>query len=314
MRNFTLKTALLPVASLLLFNAILLTAQAQTRGTLQARTLPPLANPDDPSTPAKALFGRKLKPAKMRPQSYGFYSRGCVAGARAIEHDGGAWQVMRPSRNRTWGHPQLIRVVKRIARIGRETGQWPGLLIGDMSQPRGGPMLTGHASHQIGLDADIWFTPMPGHKQSRREREFKSAVNMVRPDKRDIDTRVWTNGHLQIVRIAAQQPEVQRILVNAAIKKALCRYRGKDRAWLSKVRPYWGHNYHFHLRIFCPKGNPACRRQASVPAGDGCGKALAWWFTDRVLNPPPRKTPPRKRPPVTMAQLPNACATVLHAP
>jgi murein endopeptidase len=33
-----------------------------------------------------------------------------------------------------------------------------GLLIGDMSQPRDGPMLYGHSSHQIGLDVDI--TPM----------------------------------------------------------------------------------------------------------------------------------------------------------
>jgi penicillin-insensitive murein endopeptidase len=286
---------------------------AQTPGTMNVRNLPPLANPDDPATPAKALFGRKLTPAKMRPQAIGFYSRGCIAGAVAVEHDGPAWQVMRPSRNRNWGHPELVKVVKRIARLGQQQGHWPGLLVGDMSQPRGGPMLTGHASHQIGLDADIWFTPMPDHKQSRREREFKSAVNIVRRDKRDIDTSVWTQGHLNIVRIAAKQPEVQRILVNAAIKKALCRYRGADRAWLSNVRPYWGHNYHFHLRIYCPKGSPNCRRQASVPGGDGCGKALAWWFTDRVLNPPPPKKPPKKRPPVTMAQMPGACMAVLNA-
>ncbi len=289
-------------------------ANAQTPGTLKTRLLPALADPGHPDTPAKQLFGRKRAGAKMRPQAIGFYSRGCLAGGQRVEMDGKAWQVMRPSRNRNWGHPELVKVVKRIAIKARREGQWPGLLIGDLSQPRGGPMLTGHASHQIGLDADIWFTPMPSHKQSRKEREFRSATNMVRRDRRDIDRRVWTNGHVHLVRIAAQQPEVQRILVNAAIKKALCRYRGKDRSWLSKVRPYWGHNYHFHLRIFCPNGSPQCRRQASVPKGDGCGRTLAWWFTDRVLNPPPRKKPRRKRKPITMAGLPGMCQAVLQAP
>lgn len=291
----------------------LMGAQAQTRGTLRAAALPPLKNPDDPNTPAKQLFGRKLTPAKLPAQSFGFYSRGCVAGAEGLPLDGDAWQVMRPSRNRMFGHPQLIEVVKRIARTGRREGVWPGLLVGDLSQARGGPMLTGHASHQIGLDADIWFTPMPSHRQSRKEREFKSAINMVSRDRRDIDPGVWTDGHMHIVRITAQQPEVQRIIVNAAIKKALCRYSGSDRSWLSKVRPYWGHNYHFHIRIFCPPGSPTCRRQASVPAGDGCGQALAWWFSDRVLNPPPPKKKPKPRPQITMAGLPGACRAVLHA-
>lgn len=288
-------------------------AIAQTPGTMGAAALPPLKNPGHPSTPAKQLFGRKLTPAKMPPQSVGFYSRGCLAGGESIGLDGDAWQAMRPSRNRMFGHPELVKVVKRIARKGRSQGVWPGLLVGDMSQARGGPMLTGHASHQIGLDADVWFTPMPSHKQSRKEREFKSAVNMVRPDRRDIDPAVWTNGHLQIVRIAARQPEVQRILVNAAIKKALCRYRGADRAWLAKVRPYWGHNYHFHVRIHCPAGSANCRRQQPVGGGEGCGKELAWWFTDRILNPPPPKTKPRPRPPITMAGLPATCRTVLGA-
>ncbi len=288
-------------------------AHSQTPGTMGAAALAPLKNPEHPSTPAKQLFGRKLTPAKLAPQSIGFYSRGCLAGGESIGMDGDAWQAMRPSRNRMFGHPEMVKVVKKIARQGRSEGVWPGLLVGDMSQARGGPMLTGHASHQIGLDADIWFTAMPSHKQSRKEREFKSAINMVRRDKRDIDPAVWTDGHMQIVRIAAQQPEVQRILVNAAIKKALCRYRGADRSWLAKVRPYWGHNYHFHVRIYCPKGSPDCRRQQPVASGDGCGQALAWWFSDRVLNPPPPKTKPKPRPPMTMAALPGACRAVLNA-
>lgn len=317
MKFHTISKALAGCAGLALVMHVVLPprpALAQTPGTLRRVALPPLKNPDDPRLAAKQLFGRALRGADMRPQAVGFYSRGCLAGGAAISINGPAWQVMRLSRNRNWGHPQLVKVVERIARTGRERGVWNGLLVGDMSQPRGGPMLTGHRSHQIGLDADIWLTEMPKRRLTRRERERMSAINMVRSDRRDVDPRVWTRGHAAIIRIAAKQPEVQRILVNAAIKKALCRYRGSDRNWLSKVRPFWGHNYHMHVRIHCPKGSPGCRAQKPVTPGDGCGRALDWWFTDAVLFPKPRKGPIRKRRPITMAQLPNVCRTVIKAP
>jgi len=182
---------------------------------------------------------------------------------------------MRLSRNRNWGHPALIRVLERLAAKAPRVG-WPGLLVGDMSQPRGGPMLTGHASHQVGLDADIWLTPMPARELSAQEREEMSAVMMVAADRRDVDPAVWTPAHGAIIKAAAKEPEVERILVNAAIKKALCREAGADRAWLAKVRPYYGHDYHFHLRIRCPAGEHECKpqdrpREAMVAARSSTG-------------------------------------------
>src|SRR5947209_514598 len=126
---------------------------------------------------------------------------------------------------------------------------WPGLLVGDIAQPRGGPMITGHASHQIGLDADVWLTPMPDRRLSRAEREQLSATDMVRPDRLDVDPSVWTPGHTALLRAVSREPEVARIFVNAAIKRALCREAGHDRAWLTKIRPMFGHNYHFHIRL-----------------------------------------------------------------
>ena len=142
-------------------------AAAQDRGTVDPQPLPPLANPDDPSTPAKELFARKNAPAEMRTRTIGFYSHGCIAGAVALPVNGPAWQVMRLSRNRNWGHPDLIRVLETLAKKAQAEAGWPGLLVGDISQPRGGPMLTGHTSHQVGLDADIWLTPMPDHELTR---------------------------------------------------------------------------------------------------------------------------------------------------
>src|SRR5262245_7639344 len=130
-------------------------------GAAAAQDLPPFGSlfasrGADTKTPAKALFGAATSPAPFAAEAIGTYSRGCLAGAVALPVNGRNWQVVRLSRNRNWGHPRLIAYLEQLARDARAIG-WPGLLVGDMAQPRGGPMLTGHSSHQIGLDADIWL-------------------------------------------------------------------------------------------------------------------------------------------------------------
>lgn len=264
----------------------------------------------DPSTPAKDLFGRAGKPAAMASEAIGFYSRGCLAGAQSLPAKGGSWQAMRPSRNRTWGHPALISFLERFASTAAQASHWPGILVGDMSQARGGPMLTGHASHQVGLDADIWLRPMPKDPLTATELEELSAISMVRADRLDIDPAVWTDGHLAVIRAAAMDPDVQRIFVNAAIKRALCR-SAKGQAWMSKVRPWYGHDYHFHVRLSCPGGQDSCTKQDPTVEGDGCDASLQWWFSDEALHPKPVKEP---SPPLTLAQLPAECRQVLDAP
>ena len=156
-----------------------LPALAQDKGTLNPKPLPPLADPANPRLPAKEVFGRALTPVEAQARSIGFYSRGCLAGAKALPVDGESWQVVRLSRNRMWGNPAMIAFLERFSRKAKAEGVWNGILVGDISQPRGGPMLTGHASHQVGLDADVWLTPMPDRTLSREERETMSAVDMV---------------------------------------------------------------------------------------------------------------------------------------
>jgi penicillin-insensitive murein DD-endopeptidase len=299
--------------SLLAASIVPNTAGAQDKGTLNPQPLAPLAHPDDPKTPAKELFGRKATPAPLQSRTIGFYSKGCLAGAKALPINGRTWQVMRLSRNRNWGHPNLVAFLERLADQAPKTG-WRGLLVGDMSQPRGGPMITGHASHQVGLDADIWLTPMPNREFTRLEREEKLATMVVRDDREDVDPKVWTPAHTALIKAAAQHPEVARMFVNAAIKKALCREAGTGRAWLSKVQPWWGHDWHFHVRLKCPTDSPECKPQEPRPADDGCGKELEHWFTPAILHPKPDPTPPQPRVGPKMDDLPPACRQVLLAP
>jgi penicillin-insensitive murein endopeptidase len=278
--------------------------------------LPAAAPPNANGKVAKVLFGAAREPAPLAARAIGSYARGCLAGARALPIDGPAWQAMRLSRNRNWGHPRTIALVEKLATDAKANNEWPGLLVGDISQPRGGPMLTGHASHQVGLDADIWLTPMPDRRLTEQEREDISAISMLDSTSLAVDRKIWSARHLALIKRAASMPEVERVLVHPAIKKAICLDTAKDsnRAWLIKVRPIFGHHYHFHIRIGCPRDSPGCVTQPAPPGDDGCGKELDDWFK-LLTRPPPKPSdkPEPPKPPMTLDQLPHDCRVVLGA-
>lgn len=287
-------------------------AQSNAQEEAQRRAANIAAFPDA----ARAHFGQQTAPANLRARAIGSYARGCLAGAQALPVSGPSWQVMRLNRNRNWGHPILIDYLEEFAQEVPKITGWPGLLVGDISQPRGGPMLTGHASHQIGLDADIWLMPMPRGGVSGDQRENMSAVNMARADWRDVDPKAWTPAHTRLIKAAASEPRIERIFVNPALKVALCRDPGADRSWLNKVRPIWGHNYHFHIRMSCPAGMASCQGQEPPNFGDGCGKELTDWIERQraaIFAPPkpPPTRPSKPKPPMSLDALPDECRQVL---
>lgn len=281
-------------------------------------TKPVIADKKDEAIPAKQLFSAEKLPSLGKAMAIGYYPRGCLQGGVALPVNGPTWQVMRLSRNRNWGHPSLVQFLERFAPAAAKATGWKGILVGDMAQPRGGPTPFGHMSHQTGLDVDVWFMPMPNHTLSNEEREKVSAINLVSADWKSINPKTWTPQHYDFIRVAAQQPGVERVLVNAAIKKEMCRMQnGKHPEWMEKVRPWYAHHDHIHVRMECPADSPNCRSQPSVPDSDGCGAALDYWFSDKVLKPKPK--PPDAKPakpprPITLADLPPACKTVLAAP
>lgn len=277
--------------------------------------------PSRPSTaedkmPAKTLFASKELPTLGKAMAIGYYPRGCLQGGVPLPTTGPTWQVMRLSRNRNWGHPALVKFLERFAPLAAKATGWHGILVGDMAQPRGGPLPFGHMSHQIGLDVDVWFMPMPGHVLNKDEREKTSAINLVSSDWKHINPKTWQPADIAFIKTAAEQPEVERVLVNAAIKQELCRVEDKQKpGWLAKVRPWYGHHDHIHVRLKCPADSPNCRKQPPVPGDDGCNaKALDYWFSDRVLHPPKPTTPAKPPRALTLADLPPACKNVLDAP
>ncbi|HZS82640.1 MAG TPA: penicillin-insensitive murein endopeptidase [Stellaceae bacterium] len=263
------------------------------------------------SNPAEA-WGAVPTPSPGPTRIIGGPANGCLAGAAMLPPDGVGYEAIRLSRHRNYGHPETIAFVERLGKAAQAAGL-PVFYVGDMAQPRGGPMLFGHGSHETGVDVDIWFNLEPKPLLPVSAREEVDLPSMVLPNKMAIDTRRFGERQVQLLRLAASDPRVDRIFVHPAIKRALCDgYGGAaagGRAWLHKLRPWFGHDEHFHVRLACPADQPECVGQAPVPPGDGCDAVLDSWLKPRPPAPPPlAPAKPRPRPP-----LPAACRAVLLA-
>lgn len=263
---------------------------------------------------AKDVFGQFRSASQGPAVSIGFYSKGCGQGFVQLPETGPSWQAMRLSRNRNWGHPELIGFLIGLSKAAQQSG-WKGLYIGDLSQPRGGPMLSGHASHQLGLDADIWMLPPSSLTLSPAQRESISSVSAVARNGTALSPN-FNGGHMSIMRAAARDPRVERIFTDPVVKVAMCQMEKGNRSWLRKIRPLNGHDYHFHVRLSCPKGS-ICRDQDPPPPGDGCAEA-AEWIKNRIDPSRVKPTPPnpnyRHPRSYRLSELPAQCRTVAAAP
>ena len=272
---------------------------------------------------ANLLFAAADAPSQQSAMPVGTYAKGCAAGLVELPETGPGWQAMRLSRQRNFGQPVTIAFIEDLSRAAQQIG-WAGIYIGDIGNPRGGPMDSGHASHQTGLDVDVWQLPPRRLNLTRAEREEISSIPVRSDDQRSV-TANWTPAHAALLRAAASDPRVDRIFVAAAVKIEMCRTaRASDKNWLQKIRPEAGHDTHFHVRLKCPKGATLCQTQKPTVndlsnGGSGCDDRLAWWVSDAYLNPervprdPNAKPAPRKKHPreFTMADLPAQCAAVL---
>ena len=255
----------------------------------------------------KALFDQwanVMEPLPGAPAPIGFYAAGCLQGAEALPLDGRGYAVMRPSRHRFFGHPALVGYLTELAAHTYADNR-KLLLFGDLGQPRGGPMLTGHESHQNGLDADIWFMTR-ANRPTAAEREALTAQSFVAGRKRLRAT--WGPAQASLLAAAADNPAINRIFVSPPIKRYMCR-NFSTAPWLYRLRAWWGHEDHFHVRLKCPGGHPLCREQDALdPANNGCGADLDWWFSkeaDREWARLAASTEPRSFP-----DLPAACKTL----
>ncbi|SFP06447.1 penicillin-insensitive murein endopeptidase [Ruminobacter amylophilus] len=257
-------------------------------------------------TGAPADWARMTHPAGEQVQSIGEYSNGCIAGAVSADLKNPYYQVIRQQNRRFYGHPVLVSYIGDLADRAHEAGL-PILLVGDMAMPRGGRFIKGHASHQTGLDVDIWFR-MVKKPLGKKDLEKPWALTIVK------DNFLETNGYYSkdiytLVKLAATDDRVARIFINPAIKNQLCRDTPEEeRGWLHKIRPWWGHTAHIHVRLECPEGADSCVKQAPIPEGDGCGTELQSWL-DEIRHPKKKDTKPK---PKVKKIVPEQCIQLLQ--
>lgn len=259
--------------------------------------------------PAAEQFAAVATPVHRHAEVYGTYTRGCIAGAENLPVNAPHWQVLNPSRNRSWGHPMLIDFIHHLSDQMAKDG-FNGLLVGDLAQPRGGPLPSDHNSHQVGLDADIWLATMPRTRLSDPELETYEPPLMV-----DLDTLTanaqFGDAQYAMLKHAAQSPDVERIFISPPLKRALCQRTPEgQRDWLRKIRPWRGHMEHMHVRLACPAGSDDCKAQDPPPEGDGCGAELSSWFDDTSWS---RQGPTRYVPEkaIRLGGLPRQCQKLL---
>ncbi|TCT37263.1 penicillin-insensitive murein endopeptidase [Vibrio crassostreae] len=239
---------------------------------------------------------KESHPTKNSPSSIGSYANGCLDGAQALPINGLGYQIIRPQRERYYGHTEAIKFIERLGVTTSEKLN-TNLLVGDISLPRGGRFSSGHSSHQTGLDIDIWLR-LTSKRLSENELAVPKPVSVVDLTNYKLRQSNWTDEHFQVIRYAAKDEKVVRIFVHPMIKQTLCDQEDSDaddRAWLGKIRPWWGHHSHFHVRLKCPEGSSNCIAQASPPKGDGCGDELASWAPKTIPVPPPKKVVKSKK-------------------
>jgi penicillin-insensitive murein DD-endopeptidase len=240
-------------------------------------------------------------PTDNNPAVYGSYSAGCMDGGIKIPHSGVGYILGDVQDNREFGQPEMVNYINALGeKIYTDIGRT--LIIGDIANARGGPAPIGstlHQSHQTGLDVDIWFSNSLTTKGTTK---VKQATMLN--DKKDGVNKHWGQDKVEILKYAASFNEVDRIFVHPIIKRELCR-TNYSKKWMQKIRPWYGHAAHFHIRLKCPKHDKACIPQAPLPEGDGCGQDLIWWFSDDATSSSAKQE--RKYP-----TLPDECARVFN--
>ena len=163
--------------------------------------------------------------------------------------------------------------------------------------------IVGADTLQTGLDVDI-FLQLPKTRWTSAQLLRPQALDLVSRDGKHVVSTLWKPEIFSLIKLAAQDKDVTRIFVNPAIKQQLCLDAGTDRDWLRKVRPWFQHRAHMHVRLRCPADSLECEDQPLPPPGDGCGAELQSWFEP----PKPGTTKPEKK---TPPPLPPSCQALL---
>lgn len=207
-------------------------------------------------------------------QAVGFYSKGSLINPSQLPNDGVGFLKLFQPRDRAYATQDLVTLIENAA--SAIALAFPGgerMQMGDFSQREGG-QISGHASHQNGLDVDVKFF---NHAHLEQDPMGTNGFDEIFVDEKNQVTPNYDfERNEALVKFVVDSGLVRRIFVDGNIKKAFCdrakasgEYRD-DLEWLRRLRPLEGHQDHFHIRIACPTSSPNCVAQEEPPLGTSC--------------------------------------------
>jgi penicillin-insensitive murein endopeptidase len=226
---------------------------------LTAESIPPL--------PGSDLFQGSVEQAEK------FYSGGSLMNPSVMPDAGFGFVKLYLPRHRAFSSYDMTELLKDAA--GRLQQLHPSrdrLMIGDMSGEHGG-FISGHASHQNGLDTDVAYLRAD---QTEQDPNYTKGFEQSFVKKGRLTANFDLPRNWDILKILVSSGRVQRIFVNSVVKKAFCAYAKaineleSQKETLKRLRVIAGHTDHFHVRITCPRNSPACRPQEDMPDDTGC--------------------------------------------
>lgn len=206
-------------------------------------------------------------------ESIGSYSKGTLRNADSVFSRSVNIHKLFLARKKFFTSDQMHEVLRSSADFLRQ--EFPDaevLQVGDLSAINGGAA-PGHSSHQNGLDMDVVYLTHNKRLQSPQAAYWEEDFI--------INNKVSENFHTErnfaLFKDLVNSHPVQRIFVDALIKKHLCEYVVKkglndsaSQETLRRLRPLDLHRTHFHVRVRCPETDGKCTPQEEVPGGNGC--------------------------------------------
>ena len=251
------------------------------------------------STSQATVWEKMTSPTNANSESIGSYANGCLEGAVPLPLESEGYQVVRSERGRYYAHPKTVSFIQDLGKLSSQKIN-KQLLIADISLAKGGRFAHGHSSHQTGLDIDIWLKLL-NKKLTKKQLAEPYSISLVDKNSFTIREKHWQDAHFELIKSTAKDERVARIFVNSVIKEKLCALEKNDDSWLRKVRPWWGHSAHMHVRLQCPKDDKSCIKQPEIKEGSGCGYEVESWR----LKP----TAPKKKAPAKV--IPKQCSMML---
>lgn len=206
-------------------------------------------------------------------EAVGYYSSGKLKQGESILERGVNIHKLFMQRKRFYGTVEMNNVISdAVDFVRQEIPDAELIQVGDIANKEGGKCAE-HASHQNGLDADIVYLTKNGRLQSQNapywEEDFvKNSV---------VNNNFHTERNFKLFKFLVIEKQVDRIFVDAAIKKLFCQYAktnnlkdAESQETLRRLRVEKLHSTHFHMRLKCGPNDYSCKSQAAIPAGNGC--------------------------------------------